>query len=93
MDKQIDRLDQKYPEITILRTVPEWVRWWRPAIVLTLDSPQAMENEPSGRGLSRSQARQQKSGDSDPQCKITRMGKHVPAQSAGAVGTAYPGPF
>ena len=43
MDKQIDQLDKKYPEITLLRTVPGVGPVVAACYVLTLDSPQAME--------------------------------------------------
>ena len=42
MDKQIDQLDEKYPEIAILRTVPGVGPVVAACYVLTLDSPQAM---------------------------------------------------
>ena len=32
MDTQIDQLEKKYPEITLCAPLPEWVRWWRPAM-------------------------------------------------------------
>jgi transposase len=74
MDKQIDQLDKKYPEITILRTVPGVGPVVAACYVLTLDSPQAMETNRQAGAYLGLRPRQQKSGDSDPQCKITRMG-------------------
>jgi transposase len=74
MDKQIDQLDKKYPEITILRTVPGVGPVVSACYVLTLDSPQAMETNRQAGAYLGLRPRQQKSGDSDPQCKITRMG-------------------
>ncbi len=43
MDKQIDGLDKKYPEIAVLRTAPGVGPVVAACYVLTLDSPQAME--------------------------------------------------
>ena len=74
MDKQIDQLDEKYPEIAILRTVPGVGPVVAACYVLTLDSPQAMETNRQAGAYLGLRPRQQKSGDSDPQCKITRMG-------------------
>ena len=74
MDKQIDQLDKKYPEITILRTVPGVGPVVAACYVLTLDSPQAMETNRQAGAYLGLRPRQQKSGDSDPQCNITRMG-------------------
>jgi transposase len=74
MDKQIDELDKKYPEITILRTVPGVGPVVAACYVLTLDSPQAMEtNRQAGAFLGLRPAQQQ-SGDSNPQRGITRTG-------------------
>jgi transposase len=74
MDKQVDQLDEKYPEITLLRTVPGVGPVVAACYVLTLDSPQAMETNRQAGAYLGLRPRQQKSGDSDPQCKITRMG-------------------
>ena len=74
MDQLIDQLDQKYPEITILRTVPGVGPVVAACYVLTLDSPQAMETNRQAGAYLGLRPRQQKSGESDPQCKITRTG-------------------
>ncbi|MGB9476669.1 MAG: IS110 family transposase [Candidatus Udaeobacter sp.] len=74
MDKQIDRLDKKYPEITVLRTAPGVGPVVAACYVLTLDSPQAMKTNRQAGAYLGLRPRQQKSGDSDPQCGITRMG-------------------
>src|SRR5258708_39416641 len=42
MDKQIDGLDKKYPEIAILRTVPGGGLGVPACYALTLDSPQTL---------------------------------------------------
>jgi transposase len=74
MDKQIDKLDKKYPEITVLRTVPGVGPVVAACYVLTLDSPQAMKTNRQAGAYLGLRPRQQQSGDSDPQCGITRMG-------------------
>lgn len=74
MDKQIDRLDKKYPEITVLRTAPGVGPVVAACYVLTLDSAQAMKTNRQAGAYLGLRPRQQKSGDSDPQCKITRTG-------------------
>jgi transposase len=74
MDKQIDGLDKKYPEIAILRTVPGVGPVVGACYALTLDSPQTMPtNRQAGAYLGLRPAQQQ-SGDSNPQCGITRTG-------------------
>ena len=93
MDKQIDQLDKKYPEIAVLRTVPGVGPVVAACYVLTLDSPQAMETNRQAGAYLGLRPRQQKSGDSDPQCKHHQDGQHVPAQSTGAVGAVHPGPL
>jgi transposase len=74
MDKQVDQLDKKYPEITVLRTVPGVGSVVASCYVLTLDSPQAMKTNRQAGAYLGLRPRQQQSGDSDPQCGITRMG-------------------
>jgi transposase len=74
MDKQIDKLDTKYPEITVLRTVPGVGPVVAACYVLTLDSPQAMKTNRQAGAYLGLRPRQQQSGDSDPQCAITRTG-------------------
>jgi transposase len=74
MDKQIDQLDKKYPEITVLRTVPGVGPVVAACYVLTLGSPQAMETNRQAGAYLGLRPRQQKSGDCDPQCSITRTG-------------------
>lgn len=74
MDTQIDQLEKKYPEITLLRTAPGVGPVVAACYVLTLDNPQAMEtNRQAGAFLGLRPAQQQ-SGDSNPQRGITRTG-------------------
>ena len=74
MDKQIDGLDKKYPEIGVLRTVPGVGPVVAACYVLTLDSPQAMETNRQAGAYLGLRPRQQQSGNSDPQCRITKTG-------------------
>ena len=75
MDKQIDELDKKYPEITILRTVPGVGPVVAACYVLTLDSPQAMETNRQAGRLSRPEAGASNSrATPTPQRGITRTG-------------------
>ena len=74
MDKQIDGLDKKYPEIAILRTVPGVGPVVAACYVLTLASPQAMETNRQAGAYLGLRPRQQQSGDSNPQCGITKTG-------------------
>jgi transposase len=74
MDKQIDQLDKKYPEIAVLRTAPGVGPVVAACYVLTLDSPQAMKTNRQAGAYLGLRPKQQQSGDCNPQCGITRMG-------------------
>jgi transposase len=74
MDKQIDGLDKKYPEITILRTAPGVGPVVAACYVCTLDGPQRMETNRQAGAFLGLRPRQQQSGDSSPQCGITKTG-------------------
>jgi transposase len=74
MDQQIDGLDKKYPEISLLRSVPGVGPVVAACYVLTLDSPQAMESNRQAGAYLGLRPRQQQSGGSDPQCRITKAG-------------------
>ena len=74
MDKQIDGLDAKYPEIAILRTVPGVGPVVAACYVCTLDSPLTMETNRQAGAFLGLRPKQQQSGDSNPQCGITRTG-------------------
>jgi len=74
MDKQIGALAKKYPEIAVLRTAPGVGPVVSACYVLTLDSPQRMaSNRQAGAWLGLRPSQRQ-SGDSDPQCGISRTG-------------------
>jgi transposase len=74
MDKQIEGLEKKYPEITLLRTAPGVGPVVAACYVLTLDSPETMETNRQAGAYLGLRPRQQQSGDSNPQCGITKTG-------------------
>jgi len=73
MDKQVEKLGAKYPEIGLLRTVPGVGPIVAAAYVLTLDRPDTASNRSAGAfvGLRPGQSQ---SGDSDPQRRISKTG-------------------
>ena len=93
MDKQIDRLDKKYPEITVLRTAPGVGPVVAACYVLTLDSAQAMKTNRQAGAYLGLRPRQQKSRRFRPAVQDHQNGQHLPAQLIGAVSTVHPGPL
>jgi transposase len=73
MDKQIEKLAIKYPEIVLLRTVPGVGPIVAAAYVLTLDRPDAASNRSAGAFLGLRPAQSQ-SGGADPQRRISKTG-------------------
>ena len=73
MDKQIEKLATKYPEIVLLRTAPGVGPIVAAAYVLTLDRPDAASNRSAGAFLGLRPGQSQ-SGDSDPQRRISKTG-------------------
>jgi transposase len=73
MDKQIEKLGTKYPEIPLLRTVPGVGPIVAAAYVLTLDTPDAASNRSAGAYLGLRPGQSQ-SGDADPQRRISKTG-------------------
>jgi transposase len=74
LDVELEAMEKKYPEISLLRTVPGVGPLVSACYVLTLDRPQAMKtNRQAGAYLGLRPAQQQ-SGDSDPQRRISREG-------------------
>jgi transposase len=73
MDKQIERLAKKYPEIGVLRTAPGVGPVVAAAYVLTLDRPEAAANRSAGAFLGLRPGQSQ-SGESDPQRRISKAG-------------------
>ena len=74
MDKQINQLARKYPEISLLKTTPGVGPLVAACYVLTLDSPEMLgDNRQAGAFLGL-RPRQSQSGDSDPQRRISKTG-------------------
>jgi transposase len=73
MDKQVEKLAAKYPEIGLLRTAPGVGPIVAAAYVLTLDRPDAASNRAAGAFLGLRPAQSQ-SGDSDPEKRISKTG-------------------
>jgi transposase len=73
MDKQIEKLAAKYPEIKLLRTAPGVGPIVAAAYVLTLDRHDAASNRSAGAFLGLRPGQSQ-SGGSDPQKRITKAG-------------------
>jgi transposase len=69
MDKQVEKLAVKYPEISLLRTAPGVGPIVAAAYVLTLDRPDAASNRSAGAFLGLRPGQSQ-SGDSDPQTGV-----------------------
>jgi transposase len=74
LDKHIGKLDKKYPEIKLLRTVPGVGPVVASCYVLTLDRPEAMKSNRQAGAFLGLRPRQSQSGDSDPQRRITKTG-------------------
>jgi len=72
LDQQVEALVQRYPEIRTLRTVPEVGPLVATTYVLTLDGADAVAQSRSAGAFLGLGPRKKQSGDSDPQCKITR---------------------
>jgi transposase len=74
MDRQIDGLEKKYPEISVLRTAPGVGPVVAVCYVLTLDRAEAMETNRQAGAYLGLRPRQQQSGDSNPQRGIAKTG-------------------
>ncbi|MGB8537075.1 MAG: transposase [Acidobacteriaceae bacterium] len=74
IDKQIEGLAKKYPEIALLRTAPGVGPVVAACYVLTIGNPQAMETNRQAGAYLGLRPSQQQSGDCDPQCGITKTG-------------------
>jgi transposase len=73
MDRQIEKLAARYPEIGVLRTAPGVGPVVAAAYVLTLDRPDAASNRSAGAFLGLRPGQSQ-SGESDPQRRISKTG-------------------
>lgn len=74
MDKQIEQLKKKYPEISILKTVPGVGPLVAACYVLTLDSVEVLGGNRQAGALLGLRPRQSQSGNSDPQRRISKTG-------------------
>lgn len=74
LEKQIEKLAEKYPEIVTLRTVPGVGPLIASAYVLTLDRPEVFANSRQAGAFLGLRPRQRDSGDSQPQCRISKNG-------------------
>lgn len=74
LDQQVEALVKNYPEIGTLRTVPGVGPLVAATYVLTLDGPHAVARSRSAGAFLGLRPRQNQSGDSDPQCRITKTG-------------------
>jgi transposase len=74
LDRQIEKLAAKYPEIGLLRTAPGVGPVVAAAYVLTMDRPDAVAHNRSAGAFLGLRPAQSQSGDSDPQRRITRTG-------------------
>ncbi len=74
LDKRIEKLAEQYPEIVTLRTVPGVGPLIAAAYVLTLDRPDMLANSRQAGAFLGLRPRQRQSGDSDPQCRISKNG-------------------
>jgi len=74
MNRQIDGLEKKYPEISVLRTAPGVGPVVAACYVLTLDRAEAMETNRQAGAYLGLRPRQQQSGDSNPQRGIAKTG-------------------
>ncbi len=74
MDRQIEELAAKYPEIGTLRSAPGVGPLVAAAYVLTLDRPNAVPSSRSAGAFLGLRPGQSQSGESDPQRRITRTG-------------------
>ncbi len=74
MDRGIEQLANRYPEIPVLRTVPGIGPLIAAAYVLTLDRPDAVQHSRQAGAFLGLRPRQSQSGDSDPQHRISKTG-------------------
>jgi transposase len=74
LDRTIEKLSERYPEIHILRTVPGVGPVIAAAYVLTLDSADTVKHSRSVGAFLGLRPRQGQSGDSDPELNITKTG-------------------
>ncbi len=93
MDKKIEGLAKKYPEIALLRTAPGVGPVVAACYVLTLGYPETMETNRQAGAYLGLRPRQQQSGGLRPAMRDYQDGQQLPAQFAGAVGAVHSGPL
>ena len=93
MDKQIEGLAKKYPEIAVLRTAPGVGPVVAACYVLTLGHPETMETNRQAGAYLGLRPRQQQYGGLRPTMRDYQDGQQLPAQFAGAVGAINVGHF
>lgn len=76
MDRQIEELEHRYPEIGRLRTAPGVGPLVAATYVLTLNGAQAVTHSRQVGAFLGLRPRRKQSGESDPQCRITRTGNN-----------------
>jgi transposase len=74
MDRQVEALGRKHPEIALLRTAPGVGPIVAACYVLTLDRPDVIEDNRQAGAYLGLRPRQRQSGDSNPQCGISKTG-------------------
>jgi transposase len=74
LDGQIEKLSQRYPEISLLRTAPGVGPIVAAAYVLTLDRAEAVNSSRAVGAFLGLRPRQSQSGDSDPEHRISKTG-------------------
>jgi len=74
MDRGIEQLGNRYPEIQLLRTTPGIGPLIAAAYILTLDRPDAIQHSRQAGAFLGLRPRQSQSGDSDPQHRISKTG-------------------
>jgi transposase len=74
LEERIEKLSKKYPEIVTLRSVPGVGPVIAAAYVLTLDHPDMLANSRQAGAFLGLRPKQRKSGNADPQCRITKNG-------------------
>jgi len=74
MDRGIEQLGDRYPEIKLLRSTPGIGPLIATAYVLTLDRPDAVRHSRQAGAFLGLRPRQSQSGDSDPQHRISKAG-------------------
>jgi transposase len=86
LEQKIEHLDQRYPEIKILRTAPGVGPIVAAAYALTLDGPEVLAKSRQAGAFLGLRPRQGQSGGSDPQLRISKTGnaylRHLLVQSA-----------